>query len=110
VNSGTILDDGKVLVAGDFTAMNGIARNRIARLNTNGSLDASFAPTPAFDSQVYALLRLSGSGFAHAGGTFTSYNSNSRSKLTVLDTANGSAGTSAWGPSGMTINAIYNIK
>jgi uncharacterized delta-60 repeat protein len=110
VNSGTILDDGKVLVAGDFTAMNGIARNRIARLNTNGSLDASFAPTPAFDSQVYALLRLSGSGFAHAGGTFTSYNGNSRSKLTVLDTANGSAGTSAWGPSGMTINAIYNIK
>jgi hypothetical protein len=59
---------------------------------------------------VYALLRLPGSGFAHAGGTFTSYNSNARSKITVLNTVNGSAGTTAWGPSGMTINAIYNIK
>ncbi len=110
VNSGTILDDGKVLVAGDFTSMNGVARNRIARLDTNGSLDTTFAPSPAFDSQVYALLRLPGAGFAHAGGTFNNYNGNSRTKITVFDTANGSAGTSGWGPSGMTINAIYNIQ
>jgi len=110
VNSGAILDDGKVLVVGDFTAMNGTSRNRIARLNTNGSLDTTFAPSPAFDNQVHALLRLPGSGFAHACGTFSSYNSASRARITVFNTVNGSPGTTAWGPSGMTINAIYNIK
>jgi uncharacterized delta-60 repeat protein len=34
--------DGKVLVGGLFTAINGVARNRIARLNADGSLDPSF--------------------------------------------------------------------
>src|SRR4030095_10943085 len=30
--------DGKVLIAGDFTSVNGIARGGIARLNANGTL------------------------------------------------------------------------
>lgn len=110
VNSGTLLDDGKILVAGDFTAMNGTTRNRIARLNTNGSLDTGFAPSTGFDNQVHALLRLPGNGYAHAGGTFNAYNGSTRSKITVFDTANAAAGTATWAPSGMTINAIYNIK
>jgi len=110
VNSGTILDDGKILVAGDFTVMNGTTRNRIARLNTNGSLDTGFAPSAGFDNQVHALLRLPGNGYAHAGGTFNAYNGATRSKITVFNTANASAGTATWAPSGMTINAIYNIK
>jgi uncharacterized delta-60 repeat protein len=34
--------DGKIIVSGAFTAANGVPRNNIARLNPNGSLDASF--------------------------------------------------------------------
>jgi uncharacterized delta-60 repeat protein len=37
-----ILNDGKILIAGDFISVNGAQRNRIARLNPNGSLDTSF--------------------------------------------------------------------
>jgi len=36
--------DGKTLVAGDFTTMNGTARYQLARLNLDGSVDATFAP------------------------------------------------------------------
>lgn len=34
--------DGKILAAGNFTAYNGAARTRVARLNPDGSLDALF--------------------------------------------------------------------
>jgi uncharacterized delta-60 repeat protein len=34
--------DGKILIGGYFTAVNGSARNRIARLNVDGTLDSSF--------------------------------------------------------------------
>lgn len=34
--------DGKILITGNFTAFNGVGRNGIARLNTNGTLDVTF--------------------------------------------------------------------
>lgn len=41
-----LLPDGKYLIAGSFSSVNGTARSKIARLNTDGSLDTSFtAPT-----------------------------------------------------------------
>jgi Domain of unknown function (DUF5122) beta-propeller len=36
--------DGKIVVTGDFSTFNGANRNRIARLNSNGSLDMDFNP------------------------------------------------------------------
>jgi uncharacterized delta-60 repeat protein len=36
--------DGKIVAVGGFTEYNGTVRNRIARLNADGSLDASFDP------------------------------------------------------------------
>jgi uncharacterized delta-60 repeat protein len=42
VNTVCLQSDGKILVGGNFTAVNGVARNRIARLNSDGSLDMSF--------------------------------------------------------------------
>lgn len=108
--SGYVESDGKVVVAGDFSAFNATARNRIARLNTNGSLDSSLAPSPGFNAAVYALMRLPGSGYTHAGGAFSSYNGNTRSKVTVYSALNGASGVATWAPDGMSINAIYSIK
>lgn len=34
--------DGKILIAGGFATVNGVTRNRVARLNADGSLDTSF--------------------------------------------------------------------
>jgi len=37
-----IQPDNKILIGGDFTDYNGVGRNRIARINSDGSLDVSF--------------------------------------------------------------------
>jgi len=47
--------DGKVFIGGDFSAVNGFSRNGIARLNADGSVDASFNPAFATNTELYAL-------------------------------------------------------
>ncbi len=50
INSGgTVLDliaqpDGKVIIGGDFTSVNGVSRIGLARFHSNGTLDNSFVP------------------------------------------------------------------
>jgi uncharacterized delta-60 repeat protein len=39
--------DGKIFVGGTFTLFNGVARNKVAKLNADGTLDTSFVYTPA---------------------------------------------------------------
>jgi hypothetical protein len=36
--------DGKILIGGQFSTVGGITRNRIARLNSDGTLDTGFNP------------------------------------------------------------------
>ncbi|HON07929.1 MAG TPA: Calx-beta domain-containing protein, partial [Verrucomicrobiota bacterium] len=47
--------DGKVLVGGDFTTVDAVARNRIARLNINGRIDTTFDPGLGANDTVYAI-------------------------------------------------------
>ena len=47
--------DGKILVGGDFTSVGGQTRNNIARLNPDGSLDASFDPNASFFVEALAV-------------------------------------------------------
>ena len=44
VRSLAIQPDGKILVAGSFTALGGTARNNIARIHASGTLDTAFNP------------------------------------------------------------------
>ena len=39
-----IQGDGRIVIGGDFTYVNGISRRSVARLNANGALDRSFIP------------------------------------------------------------------
>jgi uncharacterized delta-60 repeat protein len=39
-----IQSDGRILIGGRFSTVNGVGRNNIARLNANGTLDGSFNP------------------------------------------------------------------
>ncbi|MCL4177130.1 MAG: hypothetical protein KJ072_05225 [Verrucomicrobia bacterium] len=66
--------DGKVLIGGAFTAVNGVTRNRLARLNTNGSLDVDFDPALGFNSTVQAVV-VQPDGKIIAGGSFSRYQS-----------------------------------
>jgi uncharacterized delta-60 repeat protein len=46
VNSAVRQVDGKLVIVGQFTAVNGVARLNIARLNADGSVDTGFDPNP----------------------------------------------------------------
>lgn len=47
--------DGKSVIVGDFTSVNGASRNHVARLNTDGSLDTSFAPRSGASDRVASV-------------------------------------------------------
>jgi len=64
-----VQDDGKILVGGSFTAYQGTTRNFIARLNADGTLDASFNPGSGFDNYVLSIA-IQEDGKIFAGGLF----------------------------------------
>ena len=75
--------DGKVLIGGNFIQYNGTAINRIARLNTDGSLDTGFDPGSGANSRVYSVVAQA-DGKVLIGGEFTSYNGTARSGIARL--------------------------
>lgn len=88
--------DGKILIGGSFTAFNGTARNRIARLNADGSLDGTFDPGTGADNTIYDLL-VQSDGKVLVAGAFTAINGTAREYLARLNT-NGSVDTTFTGP------------
>ncbi len=72
VNAVVIQPDGKVVIGGVFSAVNGTPRWNIARLNPDGTLDESFAKTTTdgVEGEVFALA-LQKDGHIVAGGLFT---------------------------------------
>lgn len=51
----TNLLNGPILIVGEFTQVDGVNRNGIARLNLNGSLDESFNPGSGADGPIYSM-------------------------------------------------------
>ena len=60
--------DGKILIGGDFTTVGGVARNRIARLNPDGTLDTAFNPNA--NSNIISIA-LQSDGKILVGGSFS---------------------------------------
>src|SRR5436190_7759521 len=84
VFSVAVAPDGKVLIAGDFTLVNGTNRNRIARLNQDGSLDTGFDPGAGANAIVYAVAAQP-DGKALIGCDFTTYNRTNRNRIARLN-------------------------
>jgi uncharacterized delta-60 repeat protein len=88
-----VQSDGKILVGGDFTALspNGgaaVTRNRIARLNPDGSLDTAFDPNA--DNTIYAIA-VQADGQVLVGGAFSSIGGQPRNGLARLTGTTGQA-------------------
>lgn len=81
-----IQSDGKILIGGYFTSFNGIARNSIARLNADGTLDTSFTSYFATDSAIVYSIAIQSDGKILVGGSFDNYNSASTNNIVRLDT------------------------
>jgi len=64
--------DGKIVVGGEFSSVNNTPRSNLARLNPDGSLDASFVPkfSDGPNGTVYALA-IDANGNLLVGGMFS---------------------------------------
>ncbi|WP_238542254.1 delta-60 repeat domain-containing protein, partial [Cecembia lonarensis] len=71
--------DGKIIIGGGFSQYNGVAINRIARLNPDGSLDTDFNPGTGANSTVPPLSNRTGSS--------------SSGEISILTTAWGETGS-----------------
>jgi len=92
VNSVAIQSDGKILIGGFFTTYQGVAANRIIRLNTNGSIDTSFISTTGFNSTAETIT-IQSDGKILVGGNFITYQGISYNRIIRLN-ADGSIDTS----------------
>jgi uncharacterized delta-60 repeat protein len=105
VNALTVQADGKILVGGNFTTIVGTARNYIARLNADGTLDATFNPNA---NQVVNTLALQADGKILLGGSFTTIGGSTCNYIGRLNT-DGTCDTTfnpaGSGPSNM-VNAL----
>ncbi len=83
-----ILSNQKILIGGDFTQYDGIQRGRIARLNSDGTLDTGFNPGSGFDGPVHCLqtqFQIPSNYFV--GGNFSNYNGTPRANLALLNSS-----------------------
>ncbi len=78
-----VQSDGKILVGGDFTTLAGQTRNRIGRLNIDGTLDTSF--NAEADSVVFHIA-VQPDGKIIIAGFFTSVNGQPRNGIARLNT------------------------
>lgn len=83
--------DEKIVIGGLFTSVSGVSRNRIARLNPDGSLDSEFDPGSGANGPVYAAA-IQVDGKIVLGGAFTTFNGVTRNRLTRVND-NGSVDT-----------------
>lgn len=100
-----IQPDGKILVGGNFTQYNGTARNRIVRLNTDGSLDTTFSIGTGFNASVWSIV-VQPDDKILVGGQFTTYSGSGRAGQVRLN-SNGSIDTSF--ANAFTNNTVYSI-
>lgn len=82
----TVQADGKILVSGVFTSFNGNTRNRLVRLNSDGTEDTTFYTNlgSAFDNGVWKTVELSDNTII-AYGYFTTFNGNSINRMVKLN-------------------------
>ncbi len=101
-----VQDDGRVLIGGQFATVSGNPSARLARLNDNGTFDASFAVGSGANGTVHAIHLLPG-GRMLIGGSFGTYNGATRRNLARLEANGGADGTFSDPGIGIsTINAI----
>jgi uncharacterized delta-60 repeat protein len=81
-----IQTDGKILIGGQFTSINGFSRNRIARLNADGTLDTGFTVGTAFGGGTVYSIVLQPDGKVLAAGVFSSYNGTAENVVARLNT------------------------
>jgi uncharacterized delta-60 repeat protein len=85
LSSLSIQTDNKIIAGGDFTSYSGSNINRIVRLNTSGTIDATFNVGTGFNNTVNALA-IDSSNRIIAGGALTSYSGSNINRIVRINT------------------------
>tara|TARA_R110000772_G_C13299750_1_gene438779 strand:- start:947 stop:2815 length:1869 start_codon:yes stop_codon:yes gene_type:complete len=90
-----VQSDGKILVGGNFDSLNGTARKRLVRLNSNGTVDTSFYTNlgTSFSSLYVRRMAIQSDGKIVVVGRFSYFNGNTRRYIIRLN-SNGTEDTS----------------
>jgi uncharacterized delta-60 repeat protein len=80
-----VQSDGKYIVGGDFTGSGGTSQGRIARINSNGTVDGSFAPALTYSGTPFVTaVAIQSDGKILFGGQFTSVNGLTKTRIVRL--------------------------
>ncbi len=101
VNDIVTLADGKAVVVGRFTGYDSIPRNRVARVNADGTLDATFLPVSGANGAINAIALDQNTEPLNAGnvgkllvvGQFTDYDGMPRNRIARIHGTGALAGT-----------------
>jgi uncharacterized delta-60 repeat protein len=77
--------DGKLLISGGFTSYDGTSVHRIARIESDGTLDATFDPGTGPGDYFVSAIALQPDGRLVVGGSFRSYDGVSRNRIARLN-------------------------
>ena len=88
IHSLNIQNDGKIIIAGEFSNYNNNTSNRIIRVNDNGSVDTTFSIGNGANNTIFTIHNQP-DGKIILGGLFTTFNSNTTNYLVRLN-SNGS--------------------
>ena len=102
-----IQSDDKIVVGGRFGQFSGVSRNRICRLNSNGTLDTGFSVGTGFNN-IVNKVKIQPDNKILVGGVFTTYSGTSAQGLVRLNT-NGTKDTS-FNVSSLSPIIIYDIE
>ncbi len=70
INGIALQPDGRIIIGGNFTSVDGVGRNNVARLNADGSLDTTFDPGDGANDVVNAVA-VDANNLVLVGGAFT---------------------------------------
>lgn len=81
-------DGSKLYMSGSFSTVGGVARARLAAVNTaDGTVISAFDPNA--NNLSYALVLSSDGSTLYAGGAFTTVGGTARNRLAAINTSNG---------------------
>lgn len=78
--------NGSMIIGGQFAKSHGVDRNKIARLDANGNVDASFNPGAGFNGPVRSVA-LRSDGMVWVGGNFSGYNGKATMGVALLSSS-----------------------
>lgn len=86
VNWLDFLSDGKIVICGQFTSYGATSRNRIAVINTDGTLDTTFNPGTGFNGITYKVVVEALYDRILVAGSYTTYQGATANRLIRLST------------------------